>query len=737
VSHPPTSRASRLGALAGVAVSLVSFLARADWQPPDIRLPVVVPHPILACTSQELARLRTAWKGEGAEHKVVAGRVSRADRALAQHVDFPPRGGQHNTWYQCGKCQTALKTLDRTQHQCPLCKRVYSGPPYDDVLFKHRHGHLLNRMHDAAWAYAVTEQERYATDAAQILLGYADRYLAYPLHANTRWNLAWRWVAGGRLYEQTLSEASAMATAIAPGYDLIHGSDVLTEADHRHIRNELIRPMLRNIDKYKAGVNNWQTWHNAAMFCAGVVLHDETWMRRAVYGGGGRWWTPALSWIVNHDTRHMNDGNGFLFQMSKSVTPDGFWYEGSWGYHFYALKALVHTAEPARRVGIDLWNCPGLRNMFILPARHAMPDGSLPRFADDVNSSVRRHTRLMEPAYKAYGDPAILALLPSSPTFESILLGRDARNTAPPAALKSVVFPRSGHAILRSAGLAAAVTFGKHGGYHSHFDKLSFVFFGHGRELGVDPGRARSQAYSLPIHKHWYKATVAHNTVVVNGTSQRGTAGRLEMFGHNARFAACAASCDEGYRGVVHWRALVLSDRYLLVIDDLQARRTKDFLWLYHNRGAPAQCSLADQETDLEGRLEGGEYIANARTGRTQGAIRVTFPGDTITNHLLVAAQGESTVTVGNGVGASVTDRVPLAMVARSGRRVQFVAVLEPIAGQDRATVQDLRVSVEDPAMVITVDQGSHADRIRVTEGRELHVTRDDEPLLTVRKAAP
>ena len=377
--------------------------------------------------------------------------------------------------------------------------------------------------------------------------------------------------------------------------------------------------------------------------------------------------------------------------------------------------------------------------MFTLPMHYTMPDGTLPRFADDANTRMRSHASLLEPAYAAYGDPAVLAALPAKPTFDTVLYGRDPTETAPPATLQSVVFAGSGHAILRTAGpggLTAAFVFGKYGGYHDHLDKLSFVFFAYGRELGVDPGRARSQAYRLPIHRDWYKATVSHNTVVVNGKSQLGAAGRLEMFGHNARFAACAAACHEGYRGVVHWRALVLSDRYLLVVDDLHAKRDKNFLWLYHNRGAPAQCAAVSLETHLEGRLQGAGYIANARTGRTGGPIRVTFPGDTVTNRLVMAAQGESTVTVGDGVGASVTDRVSLAMVARTGRRAQFVAVLEPVAGQDRATVQDLRVSVEDAAIVITVDQGSYADRIRITEGRELHVTRDDQPVLTVQKAS-
>lgn len=113
-----------------------------------------------------------------------------------------------------------------------------------------------------------------------MLCGYSERYRKYPYHANTRWNIVWRRISGGRLFEQTLSEASSLAATIAPDYDLVHDSPAMTGNVRITIDEELIRPMLENIDKYKAGINNWQTWHNAAMFAGGVVLHDPTWRRK-------------------------------------------------------------------------------------------------------------------------------------------------------------------------------------------------------------------------------------------------------------------------------------------------------------------------------------------------------------------------------------------------------------------------------------------------------------------------
>ena len=82
--------------------------------------------------------------------------------------------------------------------------------------------------------------------------------------------------------------------------------------------------------------------------------------------------------------------------------------------------------------------------------------------------------------------------------------------------LESMVFEDAGHAILRTrgdAGLTAAMTFGPYGGFHGHFDKLSFVFFGFGQgtgrgsrpgpQPGLPPAHPQQlvQGHDLPQHR--------------------------------------------------------------------------------------------------------------------------------------------------------------------------------------------------------------------------------------------
>lgn len=650
-------------------------------------------NPRVACTAGELQRLRQAYGSKGPERAVVTSVVESAERFLSSDLEFPPRGGQHNQWYQCDACQISLRTVDPTHHRCPKCGTVYSGEPYDDVIFSRVHSRNLRGAEQAAWAYAITGEARFAKRARQVLLGYAERYREYPYHSASRSLDGWGRRSGGHLYEQTLTEASALTRSVAPAYDLVRGCDVLSEDDRRRIDEGLLHPMLENIDRNKAGKSNWQSWHNAAFVWGGAVLGEEDWIRKALD----------------------DPENGFEYQMRVSVSEDGMWYENSWGYHLYTLSALVATAEGARRCGMDLWGSEPLRRMCLLPMEYAMPDGTLPRFGDDVRTTVGRAGRYLEYLHHSRPDPRIRPYLPEPPTWDSILLGREPTESADAPPLESRVFRSTGHAILRApgeTGLAAAMTFGPYGGFHGHFDKLSFVFFGHGRELGVDPGRARSQAYRLPIHRDWYKATLSHNTVLVDQRSQAPAEGRLELFVPGDNGTAVAASCEEAYPGVRQARLLALEPQYLLVVDELRSEDEHRYDWVYHQRARRVDCEVAAEAGDLGESCPGYQYVKDVRSGKTSESIQVTFEDEAIQTHLTVAAGGATGIVIGHGVGASVEDRVPMILLTRTAPTVRFAVVLEPVRRGDAPTVRGVTLEPAAGDLRIRVDTAAGTDEL-------------------------
>ena len=683
-----------------------------------IRLPNPQPWPSVACTPEELERLRTAYKngdlaevdafrrrGRGRRGASRRGRTerrdasrrgyaARADEVLERAVVFPPEGGQHNQWYQCDKCQLPLETVDNTHHRCASCGEVYTGYPYDNVIYSRQHGRLTRDMSVCAMAYALTGKENYAQRARDILVGYAERYMAYPYHsANMGKKTDRPSRSGGHVYEQTLNEASWMRS-VCTAYDLVRLSGVFSEADHRAVREDFLLKVYENIAKHKAGKSNWQTYHNAAFMMIGGVLSREDLVRQAIE----------------------DPENGFYYQMDVSVLPGGMWYENSWGYHFYTLGAVTQIVETARRLGMDLYAVPQVKEMYTVALDYLMADGTLPRFGDATTTGISG--RRYEAAYHRWKDPVFLALLPEGPTWDSVLYGRTESPASVSAgkALKSVLKAGAGHAILRADGpegpSSAVMTFGPFGGFHGHFDKLSFVYYGMGRELGHDPGRARSQAYRLPVHKNWYRATTGHNAVLVDRKSQEGVEGNLELFVASPELSATAASVDRAYEGVLHRRLLVLRPGFLVVADVLMATDGADhvFDWMYHNRGEGIS-SPAAQAADDAPEGQGFEYLQDVRTGKADGTVRATVATGEDRVEVTVGAEAGTEVLTGTGVGESVMDRVPLVFVTRRGKVASFAAAVDPTRGRETGEVEDISIADHESS--------GYTVRVRLRDGSE------------------
>lgn len=665
-----------------------------------------VKRPVIATNETEIARLKAAWAGSGEAREVLAKRFAAADKAIAAGLTFPPEGGQHNQWYQCDSCQIGLKTIDEHHHQCPSCNRVYSGFPYDNVLYNRRHNENLRAAEDAAWAWTVTGEQKYADFARAVLVGYADRYLNYPL-LHTRVNdksvdiaaeKQGKYRTAGRLQAQTLSEAAAMMPA-ATAYDLIYNT--LDTPQRKHIEKNFLAAMAENINGYKSGKSNWQTWHNAAIMYVGAITGDGNLIRQAL----------------------LDEENGFIAQMKISVMPEGMWYENSWGYHYYTLSAMTHLAEGSRRLGFDLYGFPQLRKMYLLAFDYLMGDGSLPRFGDAVQDTPFGKS-VNEKAYAVYQDKRLLAALSPGYSWDAIALGRDVSEKPDELKPASTLIPGAGHAILATDGpgkLTAAFSFGPYGGFHGHFDKLSFVLFGFGEELAVDPGRSASQAYRLPIHREWYKATTGHNAVLVDGNSQNEADGEYLAFKSTSSHAAVTASAGPAFEQVSHIRFMMLSPDYLVVIDELSPKdgREHQYDWLYHNKGNTVTSTLPREEIALGDSPAGYAYLEDIRSFKSRNGepLVVNFQGEEVRVHMKMAGEPGDELFLATGPLRSVEDRVPMAIVRRKGKTVRFATVLEPVAATGAPKVKDIRL-IEGPEFKVIVDTEGGEDYITFTEGK-------------------
>lgn len=512
-----------------------------------------------------------------------------------KQLELPPEGGQWWHHYVCPVSGVRLEFRPPSTHRCPVDGKTVTGWPYDQVIWSDRHNDLAANARDLGLAFQLTGDAAYAEKAAWILAEYARLYPTYKLHDTN--NRVTRPAA--RAFAQTLDE-SIWLIDVAWAYDLIR--ETLDDDRRQSIETNLLRASAATVRAYDAGASNWQSWHNAGLAAVGFTLRDAALTDFAIAS--------------------------FRAQMKNSVLDDGFWYEGAWGYHFYALDALTRTAEMAARNGIDLWTEePNLLALFKTPSRLAFADGSLPMFNDTGALNLFSQDSLYEYAYGRTQDAALMNVLGRRTRGRNALLFGAAE--LPPAEktpLESHLFRDAGFAVLRSpTDHAVIMKFGPHGGGHGHYDKLGIVSYAFGGPLATDPG---TQSYTAPTHETWDKTTVAHNTLSVDQSQQREAAGELLWFQQGDGFTAVSATAGPAYPQATLKRTLVTTAEYTLDISEAAATDGQPHIydWVYHNPGTP-QTDLPLAPFDGFRQAAGYQHLTNNRAAETGDNWSLLFDG--------------------------------------------------------------------------------------------------------------
>ena len=605
-------------------------------------------------------------------------------------VDIPKRGGQWPHWYACEDCGTKLETVSPVKHQCLSCDRVYSGEPWDSVPLTAVHGELSQAALSLGVYATISGDQQVAKKVAEILLGYADRYPHYEIrdhHSKT--DTVW----ASKVSWGTLGE-SVWLIPLCGGYDLIRDLGVLTPADHQAIREQLIRPAARLILKHDCGIHNIQCWHNAAIGAAGLMLKDR----------------DLVGFAVDGDV-------GIRAQIRKGMLGDGFWCEGSWGYHFYGMRPLLAWMEALRNCGLDLYD-EKVKRMFEAPLQAALPDGTLPTFHDSGGPHLSATAPLYEIGFARYGDDKFAGpiLGDNRDTLNALIYGKNVLPGRADAVIQSTHLRRAGFVYLRQGKedpCYLAVDYGPHGGGHGHPDKLSFLLYGAGQVMAPDPG---SVSYSVPMQEKWFKQTVSHNTLVVDGKSQEPCVGQLEALVNGQTFDLVRVSADEAYDGVRMSRTMLFFDNTLLSIDRLTGEQHHTFDWVYHNRGQLRTNFARKRSKEPAGQDDGYETIENVRAGTPEGEWRATWRTENAGTRLTMLGSRQVTDVLSGdgldndsgGLGAPMVAKTPMVIARRRvRRRTTYCSVLQmfrdkPVSEQ----IEAAQVSPVRRARGVTLTRG-------------------------------
>lgn len=195
-------------------------------------------------------------------------------------------------------------------------------------------------------------------------------------------------------------------------------------------------------------------------------------------------------------------------ELDRQIYADGFHYELSTGYHDTVLVNYQRIIEMARAFHIPIPDGmeQGLHTACEAAVKLMMPDGRLPDINDGKWLPVKE---MLEPKERIFKESPLI----------SWILSDGAKGREPD--YQSTALDYSGFLVMRTGWEPSAswalFDGGPFGRGHQHEDKLSVLFYGHGKLLLTEGG---NYAYDDSEMRRYVLSARAHNTVQVDGCGQ-------------------------------------------------------------------------------------------------------------------------------------------------------------------------------------------------------------------------
>ena len=407
-----------------------------------------------------------------------------------------------------------------------------------------RHKANFFAMQKSGALFAILEEEKYAIYVRDMLFQYEDMYLDLPLHPQTRS------YARGKLFWQCLNDANWLVYA-AQAYDSIY--DWLSEAEREELEKNLFRPFADHLSvdspQFFNRVHNHSTWGAAAVGMIGFVMQDQELIDRALYG---------LADDGLDTTSVDNDGGvikvegqeaGFFANLNEPFSPDGYYTEGPY-YQRYAMYPFLIFAQALNNARPDL-GVLEYKDGVLLKAVDVLLNltnskGEFFAINDGQKGMSIQSYELVTAVNIAYRyggkDPRLLSVAQQQGRVQlddaGYAVASDLRNglaskyqKGPANYSDGANGDQGGIALLRSGNedLTALLKYSAQGLSHGHYDKLSLSLFEQSSEVLQDYGLARFVNIAqkgggnyLPENTSWAKQSIAHSTLVLDGTSHFG-----------------------------------------------------------------------------------------------------------------------------------------------------------------------------------------------------------------------
>lgn len=640
-------------------------------------------------TSEEVKKLRS----KSDAYPLTLEKLKRSvDEVFRGEVIVPKTGIANWThYYFCPDCSVELihKRNRPEHHVCPGCGKVFDGEPYDSAWWGFINGQNCNAVYGMAVIWLATEEEAYAKKGIEILRAYATYYPDYEVHGNIPYN------GPGRVAAQTLDEANFQRT-FAMAYDIL--SSCMTEEEQTYIRDRMLLPGAEFLLGHRhKQLHNHEVIINSAIAVIGILFDRPELIRTALY-----------------------DDYGIVYQLEHGMQPNHMWFEGSFGYHFYALTSFFAFEKFALHTEYSNIHHKNYRDMMELLCDYMEPDYGIPML-NDTNYGHLGHTKeLYEFAYREIGGKKLAFVLntyyknASRDNLEAFLYGADViESDMLPLENFHTTLDTSGHTVLRGPDERYLLfKHDRYGGEHDHYDRLGISYLAYGKPVSRDLG---TTGYGAKMHYDFYKNTASHNTLLIGEENQSPVNARLNRYEEKDGVIYVEATADwaeayempdsftivqwseENYRTVRMERKIAWTDRYFVEVfmaDGIPEGKNAD--WLIHFSGF----LLPDKEEEsvpceniFTGKPLTCLHTIKAAPVKNEGTYQVTYGSDGIYTTMYGLSNGQ-TVFTAVGPDNPSSDEISYLMERRQGSQILCAHVIE--SWKENPSVKSVEFQVSD-----------------------------------------
>ncbi|HEU5327677.1 MAG TPA: heparinase II/III family protein, partial [Thermomicrobiales bacterium] len=574
--------------------------------------------------------------------------------------DFYARRTAAHLLYEPNRNDAYLDPTTGAREELPAQRRAWA-------LLTHERTFRL--MRSLGVLYGVAGDERYAAWVAEGMRRVAAYFTHHEFH-NPK---------DGALYFQPLYDAGILLL-LANAYDLTRASAAYTAADHARIIHDIFEDRVPALLAFLASDQRSTRAPNMACFAAAAVAASGRACDRA-------------------DWRDQGLAAGLPLQLPRCLPglgadPDGLWIEGSIFYHFYSLCTLIALYEEEVLAGSEPAAAlrEGVAAMLAAPVALADQELRLPVLGDlgaprAWSLAAYRHCyewaagRLDRERFV----PVLAALYAGSGArradLSALAYGPDKLPAPGGVPDRPTVLPVAQIGVFRATApvptwLLFRAGFREFG--HDHPDRLSVFLHAAGRLISPDLG---TPGYALrPDHGHYYRSTLAHNTLFADEADLQG----LATLDWRPAATPPQARGTLTHDGVTYRRTVFFDAPFIVLLDEYDAEAERRFGWVYHAYGylavaTPALASPATPELGLPPLPEDGPWrmLTARRSGEAAGRVAATWLVDGRPSlRLWTVSDAPFEVTAAIAPGQPYPDTQGTLLYRAPGRARRFATVL-------------------------------------------------------------